>query len=74
MSDLDAENLDLWSGYNLSPTNAVDIGKAIVRTHVRYCDGLEWRSTGPIRQSARWLRSIADAMENLADEAEKEES
>lgn len=59
---------DLWIGHKMQRDNPLSLQGAMVLTSSEFIDACEDRDTGRVRKSARWLRSIADAMEELADQ------
>ena len=63
---------DLWRGRALSK-DAYGIETAIDITKEAFAVACSSRDTGGVGRSARWLRSIADAMDDLVEEHERYE-
>ena len=63
---------DLWRGHALSK-DAYGIEKAMKLTKEAFVVSCSSRDTDGVKRTARWLRSIADAMGDLVEEHEQYE-
>ena len=63
---------DLWIGHHLSK-DPHGIQEALSKTENAFTQGCKQLNTGKILMTANWCRSIADAMDDLVERADKYE-